>query len=83
PNDLIIGVSTEDKGMVDTVGYSTREVVNLIRGKKGSSVTVRVKAPNTPDSSARNVTLIRDVIKQEESGVTHRVISVKDKNGQA
>ena len=83
PNDLIIGVSTEDKGMVDTVGYSTREVVNLIRGKKGSPVTVRVKAPNTPDSSARNVTLIRDVIKQEESGVNHRVISVKDKNGQA
>ncbi|MBL1929518.1 tail-specific protease, partial [Klebsiella pneumoniae] len=27
--------------------------------------------------------LIRDVIQQEESGVNHRVISIKDKNGQA
>lgn len=83
PNDLIIGVSSDDKGMIDTVGYSTREVVNLIRGKKGSSVTIRVKAPNSPDSSARNVTLIRDVIQQEEAGVTHRVITVNDKSGQA
>ena len=83
PNDLIIGVATEGKTMVDTVGYSTREVVNLIRGKKGSSVTIRVKAPNSPDSAARNVTLLRDVIQQEESGVTHRTISLTDSQGVA
>lgn len=80
-NDLIIGVTDENGKMIDTVGYSTREIVNLIRGKKGTNVTLRLKAPNTPDSSARNVTLERDVIKQEESGVTHRVITVKDKQG--
>ena len=83
PNDLIIGVATEGKTMVDTVGYSTREVVNLIRGKKGSSVTIRVKAPNSPDSAARNVTLLRDIIQQEESGVTHRTISLTDSQGVA
>lgn len=80
-NDLIIGVATDGNEMVDTVGYSTREIVNLIRGKKGSNVIIRIKSPNTPDSSARNVTLVRDVIQQEESGVTHRVINVKDKHG--
>lgn len=80
-NDLIIGVASDGNNMVDTVGYSTREIVNLIRGKKGSSVTIRIKAPNSPDSSARNVTLVRDIIQQEESGVTHRVINVKDKHG--
>lgn len=80
-NDLILGVAQEGKPIVDTVGYSTREIVNLIRGKKGTSVTLRVKSPNTPDSSAHNVTLIRDVIQQEESGVTHRVITVKDDKG--
>lgn len=81
PNDLIIGVAADGKKMVDTVGWSTREIVNLIRGKKGSPVIIRLKAPNSPDSAARNVTLIRDVIQQEESGVTHRVINVKDKDG--
>lgn len=80
-NDIIIGVATDNNKMVDTVGYSTREIVNLIRGKKGSSVTIRIKSPNAPDSSARNVTLIRDIIQQEESGVSHRVITVKDKQG--
>lgn len=81
PNDLIIGVAEDGTKMVDTVGWSTREIVNLIRGKKGTPVTLRLKAPNLPDSAARNVTLIRDVIQQEESGVTHRTITVKDKNG--
>lgn len=80
-NDLIIGVAKDGKKMVDTVGWSTREIVNLIRGKKGTTVIIRIKAPNAPDSAARNVTLVRDVIQQEEAGVTHRVISVKDDNG--
>lgn len=80
-NDLIIGVAEDGKKMVDTVGWSTREIVNLIRGKKGTTVIIRIKAPNAPDSAARNVTLVRDVIQQEEAGVTHRVISVKDNNG--
>ncbi len=75
-NDLILGVAQDGESMVDTVGFSTREIVALIRGAKGTSVTIRVKQPNTPDSSARTVTIVRDVIKQEESGVHHRVIEV-------
>ena len=52
------------------------EIVSVIRGARGTSVTIRVKQPNTPDSSARNVLIVRDVIEQEESGVQHRVIDV-------
>lgn len=81
PNDLIIGVASEGTNMVDTVGWTTREIVNLIRGKKGTTVTIRVKSQNTPDSSARNVSLVRDVIKQEDTGVTQRVLMIPDKNG--
>lgn len=80
PNDLIIGVASEGTNMVDTVGWSTREIVNLIRGKKGSTVTIRVKSQNAPDSAARNVSLVRDVIKQDDTGVTQRVVTVNDKN---
>ncbi len=79
-NDLILGVAQEDGEMVDVVGFTTREIVALIRGKRGTSVTIRVKQPNTPDSSARNVTIVRDIIKQEESGVHHRVVEM-DYNG--
>lgn len=75
PNDLILGVAQDGEAMVDTIGFSTREIVALIRGKRGTSVTIKVKQPNTPDSSARNVTIVRDVIAQEESGVQWRVVN--------
>lgn len=75
-NDLIIGIAQSDGEMVDTIGYSTREIVALIRGTRGTEVTVKVKQPNTPDSQARTVTLVRDIIRQEESGVQYRVIDM-------
>lgn len=67
--------------MVDTIGFSTREIVALIRGAKGTTVTIKVKQPNTPDSSARNVTIVRDVIKQDESGVHHRIVEMPYEGG--
>ena len=75
-NDLIIGVAQDGQPMVDVVGWSVHEIVSVIRGARGTSVTIRVKQPNTPDSSARNVLIVRDVIEQEESGVQHRVIDM-------
>lgn len=77
--DLILGISTPSGEVVDVVGYSTREIVALIRGKKGTPVTLRLKEQNAPNQSARTVTLIRDVIKQEESGIQTRTISLEGK----
>ena len=80
PNDLIIGIAKDGENMTDVVGWSTREIVSLIRGKRGTSVTIKVRQPNTPDASARNVTVVRDIIQQEESGVTQRVVELQRPN---
>ena len=80
PNDLIIGIAKDGENMTDVVGWSTREIVSLIRGKRGTSVTIKVRQPNTPDASARNVMVVRDIIQQEESGVTQRVVEVQRPN---
>ncbi len=80
PNDLIIGIAKDGENMTDVVGWSTREIVSLIRGKRGTSVTIKVRQPNAPDASARNVTVVRDIIQQEESGVTHRVVEIQRPN---
>ncbi len=80
PNDLIIGIAEDGKTMTDVVGWSTREIVGLIRGKRGTSVTLKVRQPNTPEASARTITVVRDIIEQEESGVTHRVVEVQRPN---
>lgn len=79
PNDLIIAVAKDAKKMQDVVGWSTREIVGLIRGKRGTDVAIKVKQPNQPDAAARTVVIERDIIKQEESGVQHRVIDVEHK----
>lgn len=76
PNDLILEVASDGKNLQDVVGWSTREVVALIRGKRGTPVTLKLKQSGGPDSSARLVTIERDIIKQEDSGVNHRVITV-------
>ncbi|MGM8885906.1 carboxy terminal-processing peptidase [Psychrobacter sp. 1U2] len=81
PNDLIIGIAKDGKNMTDVVGWSTREIVSLIRGKRGTSVTLKLRQPNTPDASARTITVVRDVIQQEESGVTQRVVEVPYSSG--
>lgn len=80
PNDLIIGIAKDGENMTDVVGWSTREIVSLIRGKRGTPVTIKVRQPNAPDASARNVTVVRDIIQQEESGVTHRIVQVQRPN---
>lgn len=80
PNNLIVGIAKDGKNMTDVVGWSTREIVSLIRGKRGTSVTLKLRQPNTPDSSARTVTVVRDIIQQEESGVKQRVVEVQRPN---
>ncbi|WP_227429150.1 carboxy terminal-processing peptidase [Psychrobacter sp. I-STPA6b] len=80
PNDLILAVAKDGTDMKDVVGWSTREVVSLIRGRRGTDVVIKVKQPNTPDSAARLVTLTRDVIEQEDSGVSHRVVTIERDN---
>ncbi|ALF59991.1 carboxy terminal-processing peptidase [Psychrobacter urativorans] len=80
PNDLIISIAKDGKNMTDVVGWSTREIVGLIRGKRGTPVTLKVRQPNAPEASARTVTVIRDIIQQEESGVTQRVVEIQRPN---
>ena len=80
PNDLIIGIAKDGKTMTDVVGWSTREIVGLIRGKRGTPVTLKVRQPNAPEASTRTVTVVRDIIQQEESGVTQRVVEIQRPN---
>jgi len=74
--DRIIGVAQDGEPMVDVVGWSSSEIVGLIRGKRGTKVTLRLMAPNTTAAQARNVTIVRDVIEQEDAALRHRVTEV-------
>jgi carboxyl-terminal processing protease len=73
PNDRIIGVAQDGQPMVDVVGWPITEVVGLIRGKRGSKVILKLQAK---DESPRIITLTRDVIQEEDSGVQDRVVNI-------
>lgn len=74
--DRIIGVAQEGEKMVDVIGWTSSEIVGLIRGKRGTKVTLKLLGAGASMSQARNVTLVRDMIQEEDAGVRSRTVEV-------
>ncbi len=70
--DLILKVKQEGEEPVDVVDMRLDEAVLLIRGKKGTKVTLTVKKP---DRSIQDITLVRDVVVLEETYAKSAVIT--------
>lgn len=66
PEDKIIGVAQEDEEFVDVVGWRLDEVVELIKGPKGSTVKLQIQKGTTESKSMSVVKLDRDKIKLED-----------------
>ena len=62
-NDLIMKVAQEGEDPVDIAGMDLDDVVQLIRGKKGTKVILTVKKV---DGSTAEVPIIRDVVELED-----------------
>lgn len=78
--DRIVGVGQgKDGPMVDVVGTRLDDVVDLIRGPKGSIVRLDVMTSNTgPDAKHKLVTLVRNKISLEQQAAKKSVINVND-----
>ncbi len=64
PEDRIVAVKQENEEPVDVVDMKLRRIVNMIRGEKGTEVTLTVIPANATDPSAREeVTIVRDEVK--------------------
>jgi carboxyl-terminal processing protease len=74
--DRIICVAQEGEKMIDVIGWTSSEIVGLIRGKRGTKVTLKLLGAGASMSQARNVTLVRDVIQEEDAGVRSRTVEV-------
>lgn len=74
--DRIIGVAQDGEKMVDVIGWPSSEIVGLIRGKRGTKVTIKLLGPGASMSQARNVTIVRDVIQEEDAGVRSRTVEI-------
>lgn len=73
--DKIAGVAQGDSEMVDVVGWRIDEVVDLIRGAKGSVVRLQIIPNNgTAADSTKTIAITRDTVKLEEKSAQSEII---------
>jgi carboxyl-terminal processing protease len=78
--DQIIGVGQGESGeIVDTVGMKLRDVVKLIRGKRGTIVRLKVIPAGKTENTIYNIT--RDRIVLEESAARSQIFDEKTPDG--
>lgn len=82
PADRIIGVAQEKGEMIDVVGWRLDEVVKLIRGPKGSTLTLEVIPASNPttDLTSRQVKLTREAVKLEDQAAKAEVLDMREGN---
>ena len=74
--DRVVAVGQGDSGpMTDVVGWRIDDVVDLIRGKKGTKVRLDViPADAGTDGAHKLVSLVRDKVKLEEQAASKKII---------
>lgn len=83
--DRIVGVGQKTENSIkDIVGWRLSDVVNIIRGKKGSTVMLSVLPNETGLSGkAKTVKIVRDKIKLEHQAASKRIIEIDRPEGKA
>ncbi|ALS98468.1 carboxy terminal-processing peptidase [Lacimicrobium alkaliphilum] len=73
PEDKIVGVAQDEDEFVDVVGWRLDEVVELIKGPKGSVVRLQVLKGSVDSGAPSVVSLTRDKIKLEDRAAKSEV----------
>ncbi|MGN1392971.1 MAG: carboxy terminal-processing peptidase [Succinivibrionaceae bacterium] len=77
PKDKIIGVQQHKKDesdvMIDIIGWRVNDAVSLIKGEKGSKVTLEIQRGEGSSLTTFKVELVRDKIKLEDSAAKGEV----------
>lgn len=76
--DRIIGVGQEGKSIVDVIGWRLDDVVQLIKGPKGTKVILQI-LPKGKDAKSHVITIVRDKIRLEDRAVKDKIIEQGDK----
>lgn len=81
PADKIIGVGQGDEEIINVVGWRLNDVVDLIRGDKGTSVTLNVISSDSQDALPKMITIVRDKIELEDQDAQKGLFEVQGKHG--
>mgnify|MGYP002713153454 CR=1 FL=1 len=77
PADRIVGVAQEQEEMVDVIGWRLDEVVELIRGKKGTTVRLQVIPKDAENEQSKEVVIVRNKVLLEEQAAQKTVLDIQ------
>ncbi len=75
-NDIIMKVAQKGQAAVDIAGMRVDDVVQLVRGKKGTTVILTVKKK---DNSVIDIEIVRDEVQLEDSKAKSVVLNLEGK----
>ncbi len=78
PEDKIIAVATDGKTFEDIMAWPRGDAVNLIRGKEGTTVKLRVIPSGS--KTAKEYTFVRENVKLEDKGARYFIKEARSKN---
>jgi carboxyl-terminal processing protease len=82
PNDKIMAVSQDGAEPVEVTGMKLRKIVDLIRGKKGTKVTLTIKPAAATDPSERTqIHIVRDVVNLNSARARASIYEVPGTSG--
>ncbi|WP_019029069.1 carboxy terminal-processing peptidase [Colwellia piezophila] len=72
--DKIVGVAQGEKDFEDVIGWRLDDVVELIKGSKGTTVRLQILSGDSDDdANIKVVTMVRDIIKLEDRAAKSEV----------
>tara|TARA_R110002126_G_scaffold38993_23_gene116076 strand:+ start:4561 stop:6585 length:2025 start_codon:yes stop_codon:yes gene_type:complete len=78
PKDKIVGVAQDEKDFVDVIGWRLDDVVDLIKGPKGSTVRLQVLGgSDIAGNKADVITIVRDKIRLEDRAAKAELLKPK------
>jgi len=76
PGDRIVGVSQNRQPFVDIIGRRSDDVVQLIRGPKGSRVRLKVIPKGAKDEDVRVVEIVRESVSLVDQSASKSLLTV-------
>jgi len=80
-NDRIVAVQQQGGEAIEVIGMKLRRIVDMIRGTKGTKVTLTILPHDAVDAArTKEVHIVRDVIKLDESRATAAIYDLPGAN---
>ena len=77
PGDRIVSVAQGENGpLIDVVGWRLDDVVELIRGPKGSTVRLEIMPDEADDQGTSIVQIVRNTVKLEDQAAQKKLITL-------